>query len=72
MDNKLIRQIENHLAGVPRISEEYGTDILYEKEKQLRAGQYMDIDGFEAFRDASYIENLTPANRQKELLFRLK
>jgi|DEB0MinimDraft_12_1074336.scaffolds.fasta_scaffold44378_2 hypothetical protein len=36
MDNKMIRQIESHLAGVPRVSEEFGKDLEYEKDRKRR------------------------------------
>ena len=72
MDDNLIRQIENHLAGVPRVSEEFGADAQYENDRKRREGQHIDIEGYEAFKDSQYLEELTTANRQRELLFRLK
>lgn len=72
LDNQLVRQIEAHLAGLPRPSEEYGPDAKYLEEKEWRQKQVFDEANYEAFLDAERLDKMTDYEKQQELLYRRK
>lgn len=70
MDDALVRSIEAHLSGVPRLSEEYGIDAEFANEQKGRETQVFDQDNYENFKVAEKIDNMSPHQRQQELLVR--
>lgn len=72
MDDLLVRQIEAHLAGLPRASEEFGLDAQYLAEREAREKQVFDEENYEAFLDAERLDKMSNYEKQQELLFRRK
>jgi hypothetical protein len=72
MDDVMVQEIEAHLAGLPRVSSEFGRDHVYEADKAKREGQVFDQQNYEALKEEQRSENLSPYARQQELLFRAK
>lgn len=70
MDDALVRQIEAHLAGVPRLSDEYGIDAEFVAEQTGRNSQVFDQENYDNFKLAERLENMSPHERQQELLHR--
>jgi len=58
IDDQLIRNIEAHLAGVPRASEEFGIDFEYLAEKEKREKQVFDVENYEAYKQSRYTDGL--------------
>jgi DNA polymerase/3'-5' exonuclease PolX len=72
INDALVKQIEAHLAGVSRLSDEYGIDHLYEIDKKRRDEQIFDERGYSEYKEAETLEKMSQYDRQQELLFRRK
>lgn len=70
LDNSLVRQIEAHLAGLPRASEEFGENYIYKADYERRHNQVFDSTNYEQFKEAQQLQALGPSERQAELLRR--
>ena len=60
----MIKNIEFHLAGVERTSNEFGVDAEYLAEKKAREEQVFYGDKFEKFKESQYFEGMTDHQKQ--------
>ena len=72
LDDHLIKQIEFHLAGVTRASDQYGVDTEYMLENDSKNKQIFDLEGYDKYLEAKQFDKMTSHEKQEELLLQSK